>query len=120
MELKIIWRLVAHHWKTSFQELWDDLRTTRWARGFGWFSFLVIWCGGLVTAITFVALISSINNHLLSESFSPCLVDGSFSLQPDRYNAWTASGAFEITLGFGNLSFANAKLLDVIWDVVSA
>ena len=30
------------------------------------------------------------------------------------------SGAFEITLGFGDMTFSNAKLIDVVWDVVSA
>jgi hypothetical protein len=118
MELKTVGRFIAHHWKTAFQELWDDLRTTRWARAFGWFSFLGIWCGGLVAAIVVIAVssYSPLSFYLLS----PCLPDGSFSLRPDLYNPWTTSGAFEITLAFGNLSFANAKLIDVIWDVVSA
>jgi hypothetical protein len=120
MELKTIWRFIAHHWKTAFQELWDDLRTIRWARALGWFSFLVIWCGGLVVAITFVAMVGLSNSPSSFDSVSPCLPGGSFSLRPDLYNPWTASGAFEITLGFGNLSFANAKLIDVIWDGVSA
>jgi hypothetical protein len=53
-------------------------------------------------------------------TISPCLPDGSFSMKPYLYNPWAISGAFEITLAFGTLSFANAKLIDVIWDVVSA
>jgi hypothetical protein len=31
---------------------------------------------------------------------------------------WAPSRAFEITLAFGNFSFSNAKLIDVMWDVV--
>jgi hypothetical protein len=31
---------------------------------------------------------------------------------------WAPSQVFEITVSFGNFSFSNAKLIDVIWDVV--
>jgi hypothetical protein len=41
-------------------------------------------------------------------------------MKPYLYNPWAISGALEITIAFGNLSFADAKLIDVIWDVVSA
>lgn len=119
MELKIILRFVAQHWKIARQELQYDLRNTRWAWGFAWFLFFVVWCGGLITALISVTSAATTNNIFLFGSISPCLPDGSFSLQPDLYNPWTTSGVFEITLGFGSLSFANAKLIDVIWDIVS-
>lgn len=32
---------------------------------------------------------------------------------------WLPSRAFEITLAFGNFTFSNAKLVDVLWDVVT-
>ena len=32
---------------------------------------------------------------------------------------WSASDAFQISVGFGNLTFSNAKLIDIMWDVVS-
>lgn len=48
-----------------------------------------------------------------------CQPDGRFELS-SSYNVWDLSGVFQITMGFGALSFSNAKLLDAVWDVVSA
>lgn len=120
MDLKIIRQFVAHHWKIASQELWDDLRTTKWTRGFGWFWFFTIIFGGPLAAVSVVALAGENSSPALSyESSSPCVPDGSFIMRPDLYNPWTTSGAFEITLAFGDFSFANAKLIDVVWDAVS-
>jgi hypothetical protein len=110
-------------WGEAWRDLWEDLRTTRWLRALGWFSFVVIWCPGLIAAVTMVALFGPASNpenvlEATSGSLSPCLPDGSFSLRPDLYNYFTPDAAFEITLGFGNLSFANAKLIDIVWDLV--
>jgi hypothetical protein len=46
-----------------------------------------------------------------------CYPDGNFRFLQD-YNPWATSGLFQITMGFGLMSFSNAKLIDVIWDVV--
>ncbi|KAH7068137.1 hypothetical protein BKA63DRAFT_521202 [Paraphoma chrysanthemicola] len=48
---------------------------------------------------------------------SACQPDGSFDLQPGSFRYWSRSGFFEITLGFGTLTFTQAKAVDVIWDV---
>ncbi|KAH7092084.1 hypothetical protein FB567DRAFT_625156 [Paraphoma chrysanthemicola] len=48
---------------------------------------------------------------------SACQPDGSFDLQPGSFRYWSRSGFFEITLGFGTLTFTQAKAIDVIWDV---
>ncbi|KAL9618970.1 MAG: hypothetical protein Q9160_006364 [Pyrenula sp. 1 TL-2023] len=34
------------------------------------------------------------------------------------YNRWDVSKIFQITVGFGTLSFSKAKLIDTVWDVV--
>jgi hypothetical protein len=47
-----------------------------------------------------------------------CQPDGRFIIG-SSYSLWAVSGAFQISIGFGAMSFSNAKLLDVIWDVVS-
>lgn len=114
-----MWRSFARRCEPAFQELWDDLRSTGWVRGFGWLSLLVVWVVGLGSAITMVALSGPAASFGDQQSFSACLPDGSFSLQPELYNPFKASHAFEITVAFGNLSFANAKLIDVVWDIVS-
>jgi hypothetical protein len=43
--------------------------------------------------------------------------DGTFRYL-QTYNPWATSGLFQITLGFGTMSFSNADLIAVIWDVV--
>jgi hypothetical protein len=47
-----------------------------------------------------------------------CSPDGKFALM-SYYSLWHLSSIFQISIGFGELSFSNAKLLDTIWDVVS-
>lgn len=37
---------------------------------------------------------------------------------PGPTSFWAPSKAFQITLGFGSMSFRNAKLIDVAWDIV--
>ena len=49
---------------------------------------------------------------------SACPPDGVFNIY-DAYNPWALSGFFQITLGFGDLSFSSAKAIDVLWDFVS-
>ncbi len=48
-----------------------------------------------------------------------CQPGGSFSPYGDDYNWWSKDGFFEITYGFGSLSFTEAKIIDVAWDLVS-
>lgn len=36
-----------------------------------------------------------------------------------NYNPWTPDAVFAINLGFGSFKFGTAKLIDIIWDVVS-
>lgn len=47
-----------------------------------------------------------------------CFPDGSFNAGYNSYNFWSTCGIFQITLGFGELSFSTVKLIDVVWDVV--
>jgi hypothetical protein len=49
---------------------------------------------------------------------SACQLDGSFSLYHD-VGYWEISGFFQITLPFGSLTFTQAKVIDIVWDVVS-
>jgi hypothetical protein len=48
-----------------------------------------------------------------------CLPNGDFALYNNTYNPWAPSGFFQITMGFGTLPFSNAKIIDIVWDVVS-
>ncbi|KAI1632356.1 hypothetical protein F4809DRAFT_653374 [Biscogniauxia mediterranea] len=49
---------------------------------------------------------------------SACLPDGSFNPFEDDYNTWAASTFFQISLGLGNFTFTEAKVIDISWDVI--
>ena len=71
----------------------------------------------LAVISTFVLLFASLNAPtLLTNLPASCNSDGIFWYQ-QPYNQAT-SGFFQITLGFGSMSFPYVKLIDVIWDVV--
>ncbi|KUI64331.1 hypothetical protein VM1G_11137 [Cytospora mali] len=44
-----------------------------------------------------------------------CAPDGSFSFEPQ--SPWKLAWAFQIVLGFGSLTFTQAKVIDVVWDI---
>ena len=50
---------------------------------------------------------------------SPCDTSGNFNPTSNIPSFWSPSRAFQITMGFGAMSFSSAKLIDVAWDFVS-
>ncbi|EUC44372.1 hypothetical protein COCMIDRAFT_52299, partial [Bipolaris oryzae ATCC 44560] len=93
-------------------DLKHDLKSTRWLRGFCW-ALDVFWVFGLVVSAIMVGMMST---FITTES--ACLPDGRFRLRPDMFSMWSSTGFFQITLGGGDLSFAQAKLVDIVWDIV--
>ncbi|KAK3348951.1 hypothetical protein B0T25DRAFT_503842 [Lasiosphaeria hispida] len=47
-----------------------------------------------------------------------CRPDGSFSPFGDDYRWWSKDGFFQITIGFGTLSFTEAKVVDAAWELI--
>ena len=47
-----------------------------------------------------------------------CLPNGTFDASDTPYNAWLFAGFFQITLGFGSLSFTSVKVIDIVWNIV--
>lgn len=105
-------------WLESHRQARTDSRA-RWGRGclgilaFFWFVCLTVGFGTLCLFAT------SSTSSSTSYGSSACLPDDSFSLSPEKYRYWSKSGFFQITLGFGELNFTQAKAIDVIWDIVS-
>lgn len=99
--------------RTAFQDLKRDVKSIRWLRGLGWFVGMV-WLFGLLTCIALLG-----NQGFFVSENTACQPDGSFRLQPDTYSMWSSTGFFQITIGGGNLTFAQAKLIDIVWDIVS-
>jgi hypothetical protein len=97
--------------RTAFRELKQDLKSTRWLRGFGWVVGL-IWFFGLIGSLIFLAGMDS------GSSGTACPPDGTFRFNPETYSTWSSTGFFQITWAGGHLSFAQAKVVDIVWDIV--
>lgn len=111
--LRIKKALLLASWRKTWRDVVHDFKVVRWGRGGLWVLFLC-WAGGLLTADVLVPLLATRE----SASGSACQADGSFDVIT-RYNAWDLDDFFQITAGFGHLSFTQAKMVDVAWDVVS-
>lgn len=102
--------------KSVLRETWREARrdmcAVRWGRGGLWFLFLC-WLVGLLMCMVIMPALWS--GYSIS---SACLPDGTFSIFA-KYNPWDIKGFFQITSGFGELTFTQAKVVDVVWDVVS-
>ena len=101
-------------WTQAVHEISADLWSTRWGRIFVWFLFYC-WVASLANCLPLLAVLNS-----RSYSFSSaCLPDGTFSIYRGSYNVWGISGFFQVTTRFGDFTFTQAKVIDVIWDIVS-
>ena len=83
-------------------------------------AFLLV-CG-LVVASTLGSVLLVFNTTYYGFSSSTvvfCDSSGNFNPSQNNPSFWSPSRAFQITLGFGAMSFSNAKLIDVAWDIVS-
>lgn len=110
---------VKAFWLDSQRQARGDFRA-RSGRGCLWV-LAFLWLCGLTAGFILLCVWSSLNSRYWKSSsdLSACLPDDSFSLRPDTYQYWSVSGFFQITLGFGNMTFTQAKAIDVIWDFVS-
>lgn len=105
-------------WKDSHVQAHQDLRSRGPACGLC--CLVYFWLSGLITSFCLVVVFTTRPGYgyLLGQTGSACLPDGNFGIEPYNYNYWFNSGFFEITLGFGRLTFTQAKFVDVVWDIV--
>lgn len=113
--------------KAAWLDVRSDLREAGWWRCFAWLGFSAFFTGFPVLLV----LLINLNSNVPITPGTACMPDGSFKFNYDdpnglggsddiRYNFWKPSDFFQITLGFGALSFTVAKIIDVSWDIVSA
>ncbi|KAH7138712.1 hypothetical protein B0J11DRAFT_588178 [Dendryphion nanum] len=57
-------------------------------------------------------------SNKIFDGLSACQPDGNFQLFPEDFAYWSLPGFFQITLGYGELNFTQAKAIDIIWDVL--
>jgi hypothetical protein len=111
---------LAAEWRSSLRSFFDLGVRVGWWKMLGYpscYAAVFVFCFFLPLYYLLGAksLYDSLGDY---EGKSPCQPDGRFTLI-SNYNLWCISGIFQISLGFGRMSFSNAKLLDVVWDVVS-
>jgi hypothetical protein len=99
------------------QQAWQDLKT-RWRRSLFWIGCFLAFLG-LCFSLAIIDTPSTTSWSFQEHTATACQPDGSFSLDSYDYKPWDASGFVQITLGFGTLAFTQAKVIDVVWDMVS-
>jgi len=107
---------VRRWWVQAWQDVRADFKATKWCRGFLWV-LLVCWIFSLLTALLAISITLSLSETISAQS-SACPPDGYFRPYYG-YSFWASSGFFQITLSFGQLTFTQAKAIDIIWDLVS-
>lgn len=103
-----------HFWRDT----WDDLKSTRWRCIFKRFG------SHFLPLLSMSALIVLIVRLLQPwpMTLSACTPDGTFHIgtfSQFGYNPWQQPSMLAINLAFGNMDFATAKGIDILWDVVS-
>lgn len=117
---------LAKNCKTAWLEMRSDLCEAGWRGCLAWLGLCVYFLGLPVVLVSLLLLAA-----MEPETDTACMPDGSFHLytQSTVYfsgsgylsiNYWDLHDFFQITLGFGALSFSEAKIIDVSWDIVSA
>jgi hypothetical protein len=98
----------------------NQRRTRQW-RSIANHSSACCFVFGVIVALTIVPLLGLPYSYSGTEvpSFGFCEPDGTFNTGLESVSIWSPSKAFQITLGFGSISFSTAKFIDIIWDVVS-
>jgi hypothetical protein len=94
----------------------EDVKTAQWK--------IILWpiCCHLFALAAIIGILAGLLVLAIGTVFnlnSACMPDGAFGAGYESYNIWSASGIFQITLGFGELPFSTVKIIDVLWDVVS-
>ena len=109
-------RLRLSGWKPFWQATKVELKTVQWRKWISRFVALV-----LPAMFIFIILLLTIFICLpgaLFYSNDVCRPDGSFYYGLGTYKPWHKTIFFQIDVGFGQFSFADAKLIDFWWDLL--
>ncbi|KAF5523617.1 hypothetical protein CGCA056_v004401 [Colletotrichum aenigma] len=101
-------------WKEAVIAAVQDLIDFNWVIAISWL-FLLGWISGLGVLMSVVI---QQPQTITDSDNTACQPDGSFNIFMNEYDWWAASGFFQITMAWGTMTFANAKFVDVAWDVV--
>ncbi|KAJ9613136.1 hypothetical protein H2200_003077 [Cladophialophora chaetospira] len=109
---KDFWKQILPQSKVFFREAWADFKSLYPLYRL----FTLLW--PLLFIAGLAAVLPIITSHKLYQVSKACQPDSGFYVGFGEYDIWDLSGFFQITLGFGELSFSTAKLIDVCWDVI--
>jgi hypothetical protein len=76
---------------------------------------LVWWISGLIVVLgllPFVDHLDSLDNR--------CRPDNSFNFEGSKLSVWRMDNPFDVTIGFGRMTFSQVKLIDISWDIVGS
>lgn len=109
-----------HAFNTSikgYREALDDLRFFMSKEG-GLHLLFYVSLSGLLVILSLLSITSS--GFVASLYPEGCNPDDTFTpFEDNSYTHFSMSGFFQVTLAFGSLTFTQAKVYDIIWDVVS-
>ncbi|KIW12230.1 hypothetical protein PV08_09506 [Exophiala spinifera] len=115
LSTQYLWRFIRFHTTTFFTEGFRELGAAN-SRHHAYQCCILLWpllfVGGLLSILP---VITSKKRYRDADACQP---DSGFSVGYGTYNIWALSGFFQITLGFGRLSFSAAKALTVSWDII--
>lgn len=103
----------------TLKDMWRD---TKIISRYAWAHWRELWLHIGLGLVSLLALFSSVPLAVLTSTTEwggrYCAPGGDFDYTADTYNPWDVGHLFQITLGFGKFSFAQAKAIDVAWDIV--
>ncbi|KAF5545559.1 hypothetical protein FPHYL_10702 [Fusarium phyllophilum] len=114
---------VIKAFKDAFYDLKRIGKKRKDSRPLDWsFIRLVIWASCWNLSVLGLLIYLCLVPLGFSDEENRCQPDGEFRFdgedQLGGFDWWAPRGFFQITLGWGRLSFGTAKLIDVIWDLV--
>lgn len=103
--------------------MWQDSKSTF---KFFWLQKKKLFVNFGIFVIALLPLITALLLGMaISDTYKYCGLGGDFNLDHGfnpwlslEHNPWSSRHIFQIIIGFGNLKFSEAKLIDVVWDVV--
>ena len=103
---------IVRQWELTRQ----DLKSIGWVGALKWLPFALL-LAGLLLLTPFLTGPFFFNGYI--SGYSACDQAGDFTGDQPQENYWAMSNFFKVNVAFGQLSFVQAKIIDVVWDVVS-
>ncbi|KAI1089541.1 hypothetical protein F5B19DRAFT_364228 [Rostrohypoxylon terebratum] len=114
------YQLISTQSTESYQRARSCITSVQWGKWIhrGYWAVSILWTLAILGLFAFLGLYGALSYRFESGD-SACRSDETFNPVISQYNAWAISGFFKINVGFGNLSFTKAKIIDIFWDIIA-